>query len=92
MVIRHASLTLQVRPPMKRSDTLCPDNGGDTGPDYWPSNSILGYWDVRRATPGPIHRRRWYRASTLPRLSRPRFDGYYSRSRSLAYVLVRARV
>jgi len=29
---------LRVRPPNDGSegDTLCPDNGGDSGPDYWP--------------------------------------------------------
>ena len=70
---RHASLTLAGTALRRASgDTLCPDNGGDSGPDYWPPGG------VRRATPRPIHCLRWYRASTLPRLSRPRFGGYYS--------------
>jgi hypothetical protein len=57
---------------MRKGDTLGHDNGGGSGPDYLP---VLG---VRRATPRSIHRLRWYRASTGPRLSGPRFGDYYS--------------
>jgi hypothetical protein len=58
-------------------DTLSPDNGGDSGSDYWPPHAQhIG--SFRRATPRPIHRLRWYRFRTSPRLSEPRFDGYYS--------------
>ena len=64
--------SLQVRPLTWKGDTLGPDNGGDSGPDYLPE---VG---VRRATPRPIHPLRWYRASTYPRLSEPRFGDYYS--------------
>jgi len=44
-----------------QDDTLSPDNGGVSGPDYSPSASS----GFRRATPGPIQHRRWYRVRSL---------------------------
>jgi len=44
-------------------DTLSPDNGGDSGPDYsepFVNSEIRG--SFRRATPRSIRRRRWYQA------------------------------
>jgi hypothetical protein len=66
--VRRASLThLQVQPfdyaqdKQSQDDTLSLDNGGASGPDYFPSAGS----GFRRATPGPIQHQRWYRARSL---------------------------
>ncbi len=71
------------------SDTLGPDNGGDSGSAYWvvdwyigksvPSLPIYQFTSlptIRPATPRPIRPSRWHRALTLPRLSEPRLKAY----------------
>ena len=61
----RASLTLCRYGLFRREgDTLGPDNGGVSGSDYWLTQLLLSWFCVRRAAPRPIHRLRWYRAST----------------------------
>lgn len=73
-----ASLFAGTAIPSGKGDTLGPDNGGDSGSDYSRCRPPVQSAAFRRAAPRPIHRLRWYRISTLPRLSGPRFDDYYS--------------